>query len=55
MIDQLKIYSLLWAKKKDNAGKFWWLPLSMHLQDTMAVMRFLWQHWLSTGTKGNYC
>lgn len=51
MIDQLKIYSLLWAKKKDNAGKFWWLPLSMHLQDTMAVMRFLWQHWLSTGQK----
>lgn len=51
MIDQLKIYSLLWAKKKDNAGKLWWLPLSMHLQDTMAVMRFLWQHWLSTGQK----
>lgn len=51
MIDQLKIYSLLWAKKKDNAGKFWWLPLSMHLQDTMAVMRFLWQHWLSMGQK----
>lgn len=51
MIDQLKIYSLLWAKKKDNAGKFWWLPLNMHLQDTMAVMRFLWQHWLSTGQK----
>lgn len=46
-----KILTLLWAKKKDVAGQFVWLPLLVHLQDTMGVMQFLWYHWVSEGQK----
>lgn len=46
-----KILTLLWAKKKDVAGQFVWLPLLVHLQDTMGVMQFLWHHWVSEGQK----
>lgn len=46
-----EILASLWAKKKDGAGQFLWLPLLVHLQDTMGVMQFLWQHWVSEGQK----
>ena len=37
----------IWAKKKEGANQFYWLPLTVHLQDTIGVMRFLWHHWIS--------
>lgn len=48
-----KILSALWAKKKDLANQFYCLPLTVHLTDTMGVMKFLWQHWVSEGQKNN--
>ena len=47
------ILSMLWAKKKELANQFYWLPLTVHLTDTMGVMKFLWQHWVSEGQKNN--
>lgn len=41
----------IWAKKKEGANQFYWLPLTVHLQDTIGVMRFLWHHWVSEGQK----
>lgn len=41
----------LWAKKNNDAGQFYWLPLLVHLQDTIGVMRFLWTHWMSRGQR----
>ena len=44
--------SSLWAKKNRNAsGMCEWLPLSVHLNDTMAICRLIWDHWLSDGVK----
>lgn len=44
--------SSLWAKKNRNAsGMCEWLPLSVHLNDTMEVCRLIWDHWLSDGVK----
>lgn len=43
--------SFLWAKKKEQNGRFFWLPLTLHLKDTMGVMDFLWHHWVSEGQK----
>lgn len=43
--------SFLWAKKKEQNGRFFWLPLTVHLKDTMGVMDFLWYHWVSEGQK----
>lgn len=44
--------SSLWAKKNRNAsGMCEWLPLSVHLNDTMEVCRLIWEHWLSDGVK----
>lgn len=44
--------SSLWAKKNRNAsGICEWLPLSVHLNDTMEVCRLIWEHWLSAGVK----
>lgn len=44
--------SSLWAKKNRNAsGMCEWLPLSVHLNDTMAISRLIWDHWLSDGVK----
>lgn len=44
--------SSLWAKKNRNAsGMCKWLPLSVHLNDTMEVCRLIWEHWLSDGVK----
>lgn len=48
-----KLLSTLWAKKNELANQFYWLPLTIHLNDTMGVMKFLWQHWVSEGQKKN--
>ena len=37
----------LWAKKEERCGRFYWLPLWVHLTDTMNVSKWLWNHWLS--------
>lgn len=39
--------SSLWAKKDEISGRFMWLPLPVHLTDTMHVMQWLWNNWLS--------
>lgn len=41
----------LWAKKEERGGRFFWLPLMIHLADTMNVCRWLWTHWLSDGQR----
>lgn len=41
----------LWAKKGCENGEFRWLPLMIHLQDTMGVADFLWNHWISNGQR----
>ena len=41
----------LWAKKEERAGQFYWLPLMIHLEDTMNVSRWLWMNWLSDGQR----
>jgi CRISPR-associated endonuclease/helicase Cas3 len=41
----------LWAKKQDKEGAFYWLPLPVHLRDTMQVAGLLWDHWLSGGVR----
>lgn len=37
----------LWAKKDEREGRLYWLPLYVHLTDTMNVSRWLWTNWLS--------
>ena len=37
----------LWAKKEEKGGCLCWLPLKIHLEDTMNVSRWLWNNWLS--------
>lgn len=37
----------LWAKKEERTGRFYWLPLITHLEDTMNVSRWLWNNWIS--------
>lgn len=44
----------LWAKKEEKNSRFYWLPLSVHLTDTMNVSRWLWNNWLSDGQR-NFC
>lgn len=44
-------YQTLWAKKTEKDGRFFWLPLMQHLQDTMQVAGWLWNHWLSPGQR----
>lgn len=36
-----------WAKKDENNGRYLWLPLTIHLEDTMNVSRWLFVNWLS--------
>ena len=47
MNDNHKQVSSLWAKKEEKASRFYWLPLEVHLEDTMNVSRWLWNNWLS--------
>lgn len=42
-----KSFMAFWAKKAEKEGKFYWLPLSVHLTDTKNVIRWLWMNWLS--------
>ena len=41
----------LWAKKEEEDGIMYWLPLTVHLEDTGRIMGLLWEHWLSEGQK----
>lgn len=41
----------LWAKKQEDQGQFYWLPITIHLEDTRRVIAYLWEHWLSPGQK----
>ncbi|MCB5082603.1 CRISPR-associated helicase Cas3' [Streptococcus mutans] len=41
----------LWAKKQEDHGKFLWLPLIQHLEDTKNITGLLWEHWLGEGQK----
>lgn len=41
----------LWAKKQDTGGRYEWLPLYQHLEDTRQVVGLLWEHWLSAGQR----
>jgi CRISPR-associated endonuclease/helicase Cas3 len=43
----------LWAKKKEINGRFYWLPLKVHLQDTMDIAGWLWNHWISSGQRND--
>jgi len=45
---------VIWAKK-GNGEEPEWLPLFMHLDDTVAVMEFLWRCWVAKGTKRSLC
>lgn len=42
---------VFWAKKQDRKGRYEWLPLSQHLEDTRQIAGLLWEHWLSEGQK----
>lgn len=44
-------YDSLWAKKEEREGRYYWLPLSVHLEDTGLVIGWLWNHWLSEGQR----
>ena len=46
-----KILDLIWAKKKEENNLYYWLPLKQHAIDTMDVMDYLWEHWISDGQK----
>lgn len=41
----------LWAKKNRLENTPVWLPLTVHLHDTMEVCVYLFDHWLSDGVK----
>jgi len=40
----------LWAKKAKD-GSEQWLPLTMHMADSAAVAKKLWNHWVADGVK----
>ena len=41
-----RLIMCLWAKKEERESCFYWLPLMIHLEDTMNVSRWLWNNWL---------
>ncbi|MDR0948688.1 MAG: CRISPR-associated helicase Cas3' [Lachnospiraceae bacterium] len=47
---QTEVLQTLWAKKSKN-GNNRWLPLTVHLADTVEMAGRLWRKWLPTGTK----
>lgn len=47
----MKVNNTFWAKKKEQNGMYYWLPLSQHLEDTKNIIGLLWEHWLSPGQK----
>lgn len=42
-----KLINSLWAKKEERNARYLWLPLTVHLEDTMNVSRWLFANWLS--------
>lgn len=44
----------LWAKSDYGVGEQW-LPLFVHLHDTMGVIGRLWDEWLPSGTRDIVC
>lgn len=38
---------VLWGKKKAYSKKLYWLPLLTHLKDTQAIIKYLYQNYLS--------
>lgn len=40
-----------WAKKQDHQGRFEWLSLAQHSEDTRRIAGLLWKHWLSDGQR----
>ena len=51
MNDFTKLTMSLWAKKNKGKSRLQWLPLYVHLTDTMNVSRWLWANWLSASQK----
>ncbi|WP_350345163.1 CRISPR-associated helicase Cas3' [Proteinivorax tanatarense] len=41
----------LWAKKSEKYGRYFWLPLNQHLEDTLRVSERLWELWLNNGQR----
>jgi hypothetical protein len=49
---QLSKAAYIWGKaSKTDDGEQYWLPLWMHLQDTMGVSQKLWDYWLPENIK----
>lgn len=46
-----RVNEALWAKKKEEQGALYWLPLAQHLEDTKDIAGLLWEHWLSDGQR----
>lgn len=53
----MKVLSLmaknLWAKKTLKDGVLQWLPLEIHMLDSVDVAKKLWHHWIPEGVKKN--
>lgn len=45
------IADYLWAKKREKNGKFYWLSLRQHLEDTKGISGLLWEHWIGESVK----
>ena len=48
---EFKLYDFFWAKKRESNGRYYWLPLIQHLEDTKNIAGLLWEHWLGEGQK----
>lgn len=42
-----KLINSLWAKKEERNARYLWLPLTVHLEDTRNVSRWIFANWLS--------
>lgn len=51
MGNELNELNMFWAKKREDDGRFFWLPLPQHLEDTQNIAGLLWEHWLSEGQR----
>ena len=43
--------SVLWAKKRSEDGRQYWLPLIVHLMDAQKTINWLFNHWLCDGQR----
>lgn len=48
---EFKLYDYFWAKKRESNGRYYWLPLIQHLEDTKNIAGLLWEHWLGEGQR----